>query len=152
MSNEILAPKRLKFVTVVSSAFGVVYLILGTCGLLAKTSHLCLTEVTPANVGMSVLLISIGAILFSSILTLRRDITLSLASSFVGSLLAVSAMVIQVLAVGATWLDYIINGQSFGKKELVAGLLRADALLGYFMLMLFPVVFKTVKKYVIKSS
>ena len=150
MSSEIYKLRKIKFVVISSTIFGIIYLVLGTCALAAKISRPCLTEVTPANVGMSVLLISIGAVLFSPILTLKRNITLSLAASFVGSLLAVSAMMIQVLAVGATWLDYIVNGQSFSRNELVAGLLRGDALLGYFMLLLFPIIFKTIKKYIIR--
>ncbi len=125
-------------------------MILGLCALVARTSGECLTRITPGNIGMSILLLSIGAVLLSSPTTFRKNIILSSAASLVGSLLSITAMVVQVLDVGATWLDDIIRSQSFGRGDIVAGLLRGDAFLGYFMLLVFPFVLKTVKEHIIR--
>ena len=138
-------------ISVLSSVLGVVYIILGFCSVLARASGECGSAVTPGDLGLGILLISIGAVLVSSAITIRSNIVISAAASLVGTGLAVGAMVIQLLSLGASWLDGVITGEPLTREDLVSGLIRADALLGYIALPLLPVVVETVRKKVVEA-
>jgi hypothetical protein len=138
-------------ISVLSSLLGVVYIILGFCSVLARASGECGSAVTPGDLGLGILLISIGAVLVSSAITIRSNIVISAAASLVGTGLAVGAMVIQLLSLGASWLDGVITGEPLTREDLVSGLIRADALLGYIALPLLPVVVETVRKKVVEA-
>jgi len=138
-------------ISVLSSLLGVVYIILGFCSVLARASGECGSAVTPGDLGLGILLISIGAVLVSSAITIRSNIVISAAASLVGTGLAVGAMVIQLLSLGASWLDGVITGEPLTREDLISGLIRADALLGYIALPLLPVVVETVRKKVVEA-
>ncbi len=151
MSENRKTLKAIKALSLMSFSIGVVYLILGICDIFSKFVSDCNTLITPANVGLGIIMISIGIILVSSIATLKRNVVLSASSSLIGTGLSVSAMIIQLLAVGASWLDGIITGEKVSSNEILAGVLRGDALLGYIAVPLLIFAIKVVKENIVKS-
>jgi hypothetical protein len=141
---------RIRGLALTSTVLGALYLAFGVCSLIARTTGICETIATPASVSLVVLLMSIGAVLLPSIWFLKNNVVLSIGSSFVGLSLAVGAMIIQLLAVGASWLDGIITGEPLSKSDIIQGVLRGDAILGYIALPFLVLAVKVLKEEVIK--
>jgi len=117
---------------------GIAYLISGFISIynwftnFTGGSSTILEDYVPPDPWLGIVLVSIGLVLSASAYYLMRGNTiLSIASLLVGSIIAVSTMAIQVIATGTTYLDLLINGEEIEQHQLISGLTRVDAILGY---------------------
>ncbi len=108
-----------------------------------------LPAVIPPDPWLSVVLVTIGLVLISSAYYLMRNNTLmTIATLLIGSGLAVAVMAIQVIATLASVVDVAINGELM-INQLLSGLIRVDAILGYISTPLFilsSVLFRLMRK------
>ena len=146
-----------KSISIIASFFafilGILYVISGSLCIsnwligFAGLEHLTLfPKLIPSDPWLGVVLISIGLAFTSSMYYLvRNNIVLNIASLLVGGGIAVIVMAIQLLTVLANLFDELLIGNNVNLSNIIAGVLRVDALLGYLALVPFILSYKLYK-------
>jgi len=97
-----------------------------------------LRKYIPGDLGMALILLSIGLTLLAAVYyKLRQSITKSFSCLTVGSTLAIITMSMQLLTVLASTIDSLIIGDTITVEGVQLGVLRIDSLLGYVAILLF---------------
>jgi len=97
-----------------------------------------LRKYIPGDLGMALILLSIGLTLLTAVYyKLRQSITKSFSCLTVGSTLAIITMSMQLLTVLASTIDSLIIGDTITVESVQLGVLRIDSLLGYVAILLF---------------
>ncbi len=97
-----------------------------------------LRKYIPGDLGMALILLSIGLTLLAAVYyKLRQSITKSFSCLTVGSTLAIITMSMQLLTVLASTIDSLIIGDTITVESVQLGVLRIDSLLGYVAILLF---------------
>jgi hypothetical protein len=148
-----ISKRKIQLLALLTLPLGLVYFILGIIAIvnwvlsISGTEEMLISpEYIPGDLGLSLILLTVGLSLVIAIYYLGKSLTTCLGTIVLGLGLAVGAMAMQVLIVGMSWLDGIIVEESLTTEDIVHGLLRVDALMGYIALPLFLYSLKTLKK------
>ncbi len=149
----------MKSLTLYSCALGAVYEVFGVLSLcnwvlqalLGGTG--LLEEMVPGDIGLAVVLLSVGlSLMAAAYYYTHRDHVRTQACMLVGSGLGAAALLMQLLATLAAYLDGFVVGEILAIHDVATMLLRVDSLLGALLLPLLVASIRLVRASTVKAS